>query len=61
MLRQWGLSEEEAAWRASLESPHRAERCAFANPGKLFAFLQKRTGVHPQHTKPPTDILEPGP
>jgi hypothetical protein len=41
----WRVSdEEEAAWRASLESPHNGERRGFASLAELFAFLEKKVG-----------------
>ena len=45
MLRLWreGDSEQEATWRASLESPHTGERKSFATLTDLFAFLEQET------------------
>ena len=46
LLRVWQTSSEEnMAWRASLESPHTGERIGFANLDKLFAFLRQQTGA----------------
>jgi len=46
LLRLWRVSdEEEAVWRASLESPHTGERLAFACLEDLFDFLRQQTGV----------------
>jgi hypothetical protein len=40
LLRLWrGSDEEEAVWRASLESPVTGERQGFANLADLFSFL----------------------
>ena len=41
LLRLWRVGPEEAAWRASLESPHTGELTGFANLEDLFAFLEK--------------------
>jgi len=41
MLRVWRANGEgEAAWRASLESPHTGERIGFASLGELFGYLK---------------------
>jgi len=47
MLRLWQADDDkgEPVWRASLESPHTAERQGFADLEGLFAFLKERTGV----------------
>jgi hypothetical protein len=45
LLRLWrGSDEEEAVWRASLESPVTGERRGFSSLTELFAFLEKETG-----------------
>ena len=46
LLRVWQTSSEEnAAWRASLESPHTGERKGFADLDNLFAFLRQQTSA----------------
>jgi hypothetical protein len=40
LLRLWRVGAEEAAWRASLESPHTGEHFGFASLEDLFAFLE---------------------
>ena len=40
LLRLWRVGPGEAAWRASLESPHTGELTGFANLEDLFAFLE---------------------
>lgn len=48
MLRMWRANGEgEAAWRASLESPHTGERIGFASLEELFIFLRQQAGVAP--------------
>ena len=48
MLRLWQVDREgQSQWRASLESPHTAERLGFADVAQLLAFLQETTGVEP--------------
>jgi hypothetical protein len=42
LLRLWRVGKEEAAWRASLESPHTGERIGFASLDALFAFLRQQ-------------------
>jgi hypothetical protein len=37
----WRVSDEEAVWRASLESPHTGQRRGFANLTDLFTFLEQ--------------------
>ena len=46
MLRLWRVHDDdgEPTWRASLESPHTAERQGFADLEALFEFLKERTG-----------------
>jgi hypothetical protein len=41
LLRLWRVGTEEAAWRASLESPHTGELTGFASLEDLFAFLER--------------------
>jgi hypothetical protein len=41
LLRLWRVGPEEAAWRASLESPHTGEHTGFASLEDLFGFLEK--------------------
>ena len=42
LLRLWRASDEdEAIWRASLESPHTGQRRGFASLTALFTFLEK--------------------
>jgi hypothetical protein len=41
LLRLWRVSDEEAVWRASLESPHTGQRRGFANLTDLFTFLEQ--------------------
>jgi hypothetical protein len=48
MLRLWLVDEKGPIWRASLESPHTGERHTFADPQKLLAFLEEKTGFRPQ-------------
>jgi hypothetical protein len=50
LLRLWRVGgdggthrEEEAVWRASLESPLTGERIGFASLDALFAFLRQQT------------------
>ena len=45
LLRLWRVGEEEATWRASLESSHTGERKGFASLDDLFGFLREQTGV----------------
>jgi hypothetical protein len=46
LLRMWRSSDEEdAVWRASLESPHTGERKGFASLENLFDFLREQTAV----------------
>ena len=46
LLRLWPEGgEEEAVWRASLESPHTGERVGFASLEELFDYLRQQTGV----------------
>jgi hypothetical protein len=45
LLRLWQVSTEQGTmWRAAVESPHTAERRAFATLDQLFAFLEQRAG-----------------
>ena len=45
LLRLWRVDgEENAVWRASLESPHTGERRGFAKLADLFTFLEEETG-----------------
>ncbi len=47
LLRLYRVSgEEEAVWRASLESPHTGESRVFASLKDLFAYLRAATGAH---------------
>jgi hypothetical protein len=57
LLRLWRVSdEEEAVWRASLESPHTGERRGFTNLTDLFTFLEKEVGPVAQgQTAPSAD------
>ncbi len=44
LLRLWrGSDEEEAVWRASLQSPHTGERRGFSSLAELFTFLENET------------------
>jgi hypothetical protein len=46
MLRLWQVDRQgRPEWRASLESPHTAERLGFADVAQLLAFLQEKTGA----------------
>ena len=46
MLRLWQVDRQgKKEWRASLESPHTAERLGFADVDQLLAFLQEKTGT----------------
>jgi len=47
LLRLWreGDSEQEAIWRASLESTRTGERRAFASLDELFDYLRERTDM----------------
>jgi hypothetical protein len=54
LLRLWRVGgdggthrEEEAVWRASLESPHTGERRGFASLHELFAFLEAEVSLDP--------------
>lgn len=50
LLRLWRVGgEEEAGWRASLESAQTGERKSFASLDELIVFLQEQTRV--QHTR----------
>ena len=40
LLRLWRVSEEKAAWRASLESSRTGERIGFTCLESLFAYLR---------------------
>jgi hypothetical protein len=41
LLRLWQVeAEEDAPWRASVESPQTGERLGFASLDELFAFLE---------------------
>lgn len=45
LVRLWRVNTEQGTiWRASVESPHTAERRAFADLNQLFAFLEQRAG-----------------
>lgn len=45
LVRLWRVSTERGTiWRASVESPHTAERRAFADMHQLLAFLEQRVG-----------------
>ena len=48
LLRLWRVGEEEAVWRASLESSHTGERKGFAGLDDLFDFLREQTFVAPK-------------
>lgn len=58
LLRLWRVGrKEEAAWRASLESPYTGERRGFANLADLFTFLEKDTSrVAQGQAAPNTDV-----
>ena len=48
LLRLWRVNgEEEAVWRASLESPHTGECLRFACLDELFEFLRQAVGATP--------------
>jgi hypothetical protein len=48
LVRLWQAgSEEEPAWRASVENAHTGERHGFASLGELFEFLQVETAARP--------------
>ena len=45
LLRLWQVeAEEDAPWRASVESPQTGERRGFASLAELWAFLEKEIG-----------------
>jgi hypothetical protein len=45
LLRLWQANTQQGpVWRASVESPHTAERQAFADLAQLFTFLERRAG-----------------
>ena len=45
LVRLWQVSTDRGTtWRASVESPHTAERRAFGDLDQLFAFLEQRVG-----------------
>lgn len=45
LLRLWQVeAEEDAPWRASVESPRTGERQGFASLAELMAFLEKEIG-----------------
>jgi len=45
LLRLWQVeAEEDAPWRASVESPQTGERQGFASLAELWAFLEKEIG-----------------
>lgn len=57
MLRMWRENGEgEAAWRASLESPHTGESMGFASLEELFTFLRQQAGVAP--TRMTIEVVE---
>ena len=41
LLRMWRVDGDDAAWRASLESPHNGERRGFATLAELFGFMER--------------------
>lgn len=44
LLRLWRTKDDDwPGWRASVESPHTAERHTFTDLEALFAFLRERT------------------
>ena len=43
LLRLWRVSEEKAAWRASLESSRTGKRIGFTDLESLFAYLKTPT------------------
>ena len=48
LLRLWRVySQGKAAWRASVENAHTAERKGFTNLDDLFDFLRQQTGTSP--------------
>ena len=56
LLRLWRVSDEEAVWRASLESPHTGQRRGFANLTDLFTFLEQEVNrAHQGQTAPSAD------
>jgi hypothetical protein len=45
LLRLWQVeAEEDAPWRASVESPQTGERRGFASLSELWTFLEKEIG-----------------
>lgn len=48
LLRMWrDGGAREAAWRASLQSPHSGQVTGFAGLDDLFAFLRRQAGLDP--------------
>ena len=45
LLRMWRSGQDEATWKASLESPLTGERQGFASLEDLWAFLQAQTDI----------------
>lgn len=54
LLRLW-CEDDEATWRATLESAHTGERRGFADLAALLAFLNETTGSAPDHTADPRE------
>jgi hypothetical protein len=53
LVRLWRVrSGGRLVWRATVESPHTAERQVFAELPELFAYLERQTGGF--------DLIEPG-
>jgi hypothetical protein len=59
MLRLWQVDRQgQPKWRASLESPHTAERLGFADIAQLLAFLQEKTNTEPAGGDQPADLCD---
>jgi len=43
LLRLWLVKDDDAVWRASLETPDSAQRHGFATLEELYAFLRAET------------------
>jgi hypothetical protein len=56
LLRLWQVeAEDDAPWRASLESPQTGERLGFASLADLFAFLENEIGQVVQGQTAPSE------
>ena len=57
LLRLWQAEGEGGmVWRASIQSPHTAERTGFVNLEALFTFLRQQTNAPPDSNAAVGDI-----